>query len=860
MIQSQLRRSKFLWLALSVVVSLWAASPVWAADGVLTGTVRNSNGQALAGIRATLYGDQDGDGVWLPLPGYTADSTSSGRYTINGISEGLYRLGFSDTRSPHEYSTEFYNNTTLYSAQSIPVRATITTTINIELAPASQIQGSVTNAQAQPIAGILVTSYNDPEGDGVWNVSGTATTNAAGAYVLAGLDLGAQRLGFADSATPRRYSTEYHNNAATLATATPINLSLAATTINAQLEPTGGISGTITGPNGSPFASARVELFSDEDGNGVWEGGNFADPNASGVYTFTGLNVGQYRVRFFDSTGLLYAPEFYNNSVTLEGAQAVSVNAGALTAPIDGQLAPFSHIAGKVSDGSNNPLGNINIIVFKRSLDAQGQPFWTDVGNTSSDSLGRYDVGHLSAGIYRVGFEDATRTFHSEYYHDDPYVEVADDIAVTVGVSVTNLDEQLLPFNAVNFPPLARPDLIPVDEDGVATTLLTNDQSVLVNDLDAEFMLLTAQLVTPPTRGVLTLLPNGNFTYTHGGTPVANDFFTYRANDGVHNSDVTTVTIRINLRNDAPIARNDAATVAYGQRTSVLQGGATSVLANDQDEESAVITATLISSPTYGVLTLQPNGTFTYTHDDGNSASDYFTYRASDGVRFSPVATVTFTISPTAPITPELRLAFSKTAGIQGINPACSNQANVKVPISTTVIYCYTVRNTGKLTVSHHTLVDSDLGPILTAITRTLAPGASYSTTVTKTLAVSVTNVATWTATISGSMGSAVVVTTPVTTTSAVATARVLIAGPNDDQDGDGIPDNVEGVGDPDRDNRPNFLDTNSDGDLVSDEDEAGSDPRRPRDSNSDGLPDFLDPTIAIPVRGLFLPIVRRQQ
>lgn len=859
MIQSKFRLAKVFVTLMSVVVGFSLARPLFAADGMLTGTVRNSNGQPVAAIRATLYGDQDGDGVWLPVPSFTADSNSSGNYQISGISDGLYRIGFSDTRTPREYSTEFYNDATLYSAQSVAVSAASTATVNIQLAATSQLQGIVTNAQAQPIANIQVTSYNDPEGDGVWNVSGTATTNASGGYTIPGLDLGVQRIGFVDTITPRRYSTEYYQDAATLATATNVNLTLAATSVNATLAATGGLNGTVTGADGAPFASAQVELFNDEDGNGVWEGGVFATPTATGVYTFTNLNVGHYRVRFFDNSGLLYAPEFYNNALTVESAQNIPVNPGTITPQINGQLAPFSHITGKVSDGSNNPLGNISVTVFRRVLNAQGQPFWIDVNSANTNSLGDYNIGQLTAGVYRIGFDDVTRVFHNEYFNDDPYIDLADDIAVSVGVSTTNINAHLLPLAAVNVPPLARPDQIPVHEGGVAQRLASNDESVLVNDVDAEGQPLSARLVTSPTHGTLTLLATGAFTYTHDGSPVTSDHFTYRAHDGVHESNVTTVTIRVNLRNDAPIARNDSALVAYGGRSSRLQGGATSVLANDQDEESTVLTATLTTSPTHGSLILKPNGTFTYTHDGGNSTQDQFAYRASDGVRFSPIATVTLIISPTAPITPDLRLAFSKTVGIQGITPACTTKADVKVPISTTVVYCYSVRNTGKLTVTNHTLVDNRLGMLLNGVTRILAPGASYSTTVTKTLTVSVTNVATWTATISGSVSAASVVTTPVTHTVASATARVTISGPNDDQDGDGIPDNLEKAGDPDKDNLPNFLDTNSDGDLVSDEDEAGPDPRNPRDSNSDGLPDFLDPKIAIPARGVFFPIIRRQ-
>ncbi len=55
------------------------------------------------------------------------------------------------------------------------------------------------------------------------------------------------------------------------------------------------------------------------------------------------------------------------------------------------------------------------------------------------------------------------------------------------------------------------------------------------------------------------------------------------------------------------------------------------------------------------------------------------------------------------------------------------------------------------------------------------------------------------------------------------------------DQDSDGIPDVIEGTGDPDGDGIPNHRDTDSDGDTIPDSME-GTD-----DTDGDGLPNFLD-------------------
>jgi uncharacterized repeat protein (TIGR01451 family) len=202
-------------------------------------------------------------------------------------------------------------------------------------------------------------------------------------------------------------------------------------------------------------------------------------------------------------------------------------------------------------------------------------------------------------------------------------------------------------------------------------------------------------------------------------------------------------------------------------------------------------------------------------------------------------------------------LLFVKSVGIEGISPPCTGQIDRRVPISTTVIYCYTVVNVGQQTFTHHSLVDSDLGTILENEARSLAPGERYSVTLTKTVAIDITNVATWTVAVDATHGNeasdAVAANEMVDLLSSRVAASVRVAADDDDTDGDGIPDNVEGAGDPDGDNVPNFEDTDSDGDGLPDVEEAGPDPTRPVDRNGDGIPDYLSP-----LERFFLPRLGR--
>lgn len=93
-----------------------------------------------------------------------------------------------------------------------------------------------------------------------------------------------------------------------------------------------------------------------------------------------------------------------------------------------------------------------------------------------------------------------------------------------------------------------------------------------------------------------------------------------------------------------PVANPDAYSVVGGQTLTVAAPG---VLGNDSDAAGqGTLTAQIVAQPAKGTLTLNANGSFTYTPQAGFSGNDTFTYKAYDGVSFSAVATVTIAVTP----------------------------------------------------------------------------------------------------------------------------------------------------------------------------------------------------------------------
>ena len=116
--------------------------------------------------------------------------------------------------------------------------------------------------------------------------------------------------------------------------------------------------------------------------------------------------------------------------------------------------------------------------------------------------------------------------------------------------------------------------------------------------------------------------------------------------------------------NAAPVGVADAYTTPEGETLTVDAPG---VLANDTDAEGDTLTATGLTQPANGVVTLASDGSFVYLPDTGFFGTNTFTYQANDGTSSSAAATVTLTVEEeesapnTAPVAADD--AFDTVAG-----------------------------------------------------------------------------------------------------------------------------------------------------------------------------------------------------
>lgn len=228
-----------------------------------------------------------------------------------------------------------------------------------------------------------------------------------------------------------------------------------------------------------------------------------------------------------------------------------------------------------------------------------------------------------------------TYTPVANYFGADTFSYTVSDAAG----AVSNLGVVSVTVTGVADPPVAVADAYLV----TGTLLSVPPLGVLANDSDPDGDVLTAALVTGPTKGTLSLFPNGSFTYAPNVGATGTDTFVYQASDGLLLSGNATVTLTLNR---PPVAVNDSASILRTQTANVA------VLANDSDPDGTLNPAsvTLVpgSGPTFGTVVINPaTGVVSYTPGATFSLTDTFRYTVLDNLgAVSNEATVTINILP----------------------------------------------------------------------------------------------------------------------------------------------------------------------------------------------------------------------
>ena len=163
---------------------------------------------------------------------------------------------------------------------------------------------------------------------------------------------------------------------------------------------------------------------------------------------------------------------------------------------------------------------------------------------------------------------------------------------------------------------------------------------VLANDTDPQGDTLIVTTATAP-NGTVVINPNGTLSYTPNANFNGPDVITYTITDPAGNTDTATVAVTVTPVPDAPEANPDTATTPQGTTVTIP------VLANDTDPDGT--TPVLLGTPTSpnGTVTVNPNGTISFTPTPGFVGPATITYTITDPTGLTDTGTVTVTVTPT---------------------------------------------------------------------------------------------------------------------------------------------------------------------------------------------------------------------
>lgn len=306
------------------------------------------------------------------LFGNCANTNSAGEYAIVALgTSSSYRVAFYPENEGQNFLRQYYNGKEK-SGEATPVPVTAgsnTPNVNAELQAGGQISGKVVAAAGKaPIEKLEVCAEADISEIGF--IFKCAATNAAGEYTIGGLSTGTTYVvrfgtGFFEQLD---YVPQYYNGKEKSSEATPVPVTVGATTpnINAEMRAGGHISGVVTdATTHAALANASVCAAGDSSGAFIFQ---CATTNAAGEYTITGLSTGMYTVSFGGPEETGYVGQYFNGTPIFAQATLVSVTAGATTGAIDAALQVGGTISGRVMDAATHAgVANVTVCAAERA-------------------------------------------------------------------------------------------------------------------------------------------------------------------------------------------------------------------------------------------------------------------------------------------------------------------------------------------------------------------------------------------------------------------------------------------------------------------------------------------------------------
>lgn len=218
---------------------------------------------------------------------------------------------------------------------------------------------------------------------------------------------------------------------------------------------------------------------------------------------------------------------------------------------------------------------------------------------------------------------DITYKPNSDYFGTDSFVFIVNDgllnsVPATVNITVKSINDA---------PVVVSQNINTQEDTHVAITL---------SGTDIDSANLTYKVADNPMNGVLEGT-EPNLVYKPNKDFNGNDSFTFVINDGFADSQPATISIRINMVNDAPVAEAQSVTMKEDESVNIILKGS--------DVDNDAITYKIVGQPTNGVLEgTAPN--LIYKPNKDFNGNDSFTFVVNDGIIDSQAQKVDIAVMP----------------------------------------------------------------------------------------------------------------------------------------------------------------------------------------------------------------------